>query len=167
MDGQRSYLCFSRNRLGLEPTDLVSQDICHEPAAQPLTKAHDAIFGSRVDLKLEALSRLDILDELLALGCDVLLQGGLEFWVFDDRLGSNGVIVAHVLDEGLGLFQQLTLCRFYTDCCVDVPQPPVDLKKSSYQAWQVSNYRGLQHWSAQGHDSPARSSGNLLARASR
>lgn len=143
-------------------TNLVSQDISHEPAAQPLTKAHHAIFGSRVDLEFEALGRLDILDELLALGYDVLLQGSLEFRVFDDRLGSKGVIIAHVLDEGLGLFQQLKLCRFYTDGCVNVTQPPVDLKKSSNQAWQVSKGR-LQHWSAQGHDSPARSSGDLLA----
>lgn len=48
------------------------------------------------------------------------------------------MIVADVLDEALGLLQELGLSRFYADSGIDVPQPLVDLKKTSYQASQVS-----------------------------
>lgn len=38
------------------------------------------------------------------------------------------MIIADVLDEALGLFQQLCLCVLYADCGVNIPEPPVDLK---------------------------------------
>lgn len=38
------------------------------------------------------------------------------------------MIIADILDEALGLFQQLCLRVLYADGGVNIPQPPVDLK---------------------------------------
>ena len=69
-----------------------------------------------------------VLDELLALIFDVFLQSLLKIWGCQDRLGSEQMIIADVLDEALGLFQQLCLRVLYPDGGINIPEPSVDLE---------------------------------------
>lgn len=73
-----------------------------------------------------------ILDQFLALIFDVFFQSLLEIRGCQDRLGGKEMIIADVLNEALGLFQQLCLRVFYADGGVNIPEPPVHLKQSSH-----------------------------------
>lgn len=93
----------------VEITHHILEQHRHEHAAELLAKANNAIFGSGVDLEVEALSSHDVLDQLLALILDALDQGIPQFDVFDKGLGGKDVVVADVHNKAPGLFNQFIL----------------------------------------------------------
>lgn len=122
-------------------TNPVSQHKCHEPAAQLLAKADHSILGPRVNLQIEALSRNDVVNQLLTVVLDL---GGyllLQFRVPDEGLYRGYMVVADVLDYDSGLVEDLGLRLFVVRRCGNAFQALVDLEKAVARRRHQSVYR--------------------------
>jgi hypothetical protein len=111
-------------------TNPISQQICHEPAAQLLAKANNPVLGPSIDFEVEALGGDNVVDELLAVVLDIGRDLLLQLWVLDKGLNGENVVVADFLDQGSGLVQNLGLGRIVASGGRNGPQVFVDAEKS-------------------------------------
>lgn len=90
-------------------THPVLEETRHEPAAELLAEADDAVLGAGVDFEVEPLRGGEVVDEELALDLGIGLELVAELGVLEEVLGGGDMVVADLLDDVLGLVQQLLL----------------------------------------------------------
>jgi hypothetical protein len=93
----------------LRETNPILEQICHESAAQLLTKANDSVLGSGIDLQLEALSSINVVHQLSTVVLNQARESLLQFRVPEERLGSGDMVLADLLYQGRGLLKDLGL----------------------------------------------------------
>lgn len=108
----------------------------HKPTAQLLAKAYHTVLGAGVDFELEALGSLKVLNEELAFLLRLVSQLGTQLGVSDELLGSLDMILADVVDDALGSFEEVVLRdivsgrgRNGAEVLEDVQQPDKRAKK--------------------------------------
>lgn len=108
-------------------TNPIFEHICHESTAELLAKADYSVLGSGVDLQVEALSRNDVVYQLLTVVLDLCSDLLLQFRVLDEGLYREYMIVADFLDQGPSLVEDLGLRRFVAGRCGNALQALVHL----------------------------------------
>ncbi len=87
----------------------VLEQTCHEPAAELLAEADHTVLGAGVDLKVKALGGSEVVDEELAFHLGVGLELVAELGVLDEGVGGGDMVITDLLDDVLGLIEQLLL----------------------------------------------------------
>src|ERR1700753_256953 len=101
---------------GEKQTHPISQQIRQEATAQLLPEARHTVLRPRVHLKVETFCGNDVLDELLALGLDVLRDSRPEVWVSNEGMCCMDMLVADILHRTLDSLYEIVLQGFVADC---------------------------------------------------
>lgn len=106
----------------------ILEKICHEPAAQLLSEADDPILGAGVDLQIKALGSRQVVNKDLTLGLSLGLQKSTKLGVPDEGVGGGDMVDTDLVDDVLGLAQQILLSLTVTGCGDYCAQFLVDLQ---------------------------------------